>query len=183
MGLVGFSQLQRAEYSAVNAGTRAPDFSALTLDSSPVARTLADYRGRVVLLNIWRTDCLPCIDEMPTLEALHREFRDRGLSVVAVSVDLPGGAERIREFAKQLNLTFEILYDAEGDINHAYRTTGVPETFLIGRDGIITRKQIGPDDWASLANRALVAQLLGDTPVPSEVHSQTAPGRGNGSGD
>jgi peroxiredoxin len=182
VGLTGFSMLQKAEYSVINAGTPAPDFTARTLDSVPVTRTLADYRGNVVLINIWRTDCPPCIQEMPTLEALHREFRDRGLRVVAVSVDAPGMENRIREFVGDLKLTFDVLYNPERDIEDKYRTRAVPESFVIGRDGIITRKVWGADDWSSLPNRALIAQLLGAAITPPEVPKQTVQDRGTGSG-
>ena len=177
-GLIAFSMLQRDEYSLINAGTAAPDFTAQTLDATPVRRTLADYRGQVVLINIWKTDCAPCVEEMATLEMLHREFHGRGLRVVAVSVDVLPDAERlIREFVKKYDLTFEVLFDPDRDIESVYRTRGVPESYVIGRDGIVTRKHWGWDDWSSLPNRALIAQLVGagqppdttEPPLPAQA--------------
>jgi peroxiredoxin len=174
----------REELFPITSGAPAPDFSATPLvepvlpgaddtlfvgrvvESAP-ARTLADYRGEVVLLNVWATWCPPCRAEMPSLERLHREFARRGLRIVAVSVDEPGQAPKIHEFAKQYGLTFEILHDESKRIQRDFRTTGLPETFVIARDGIIRKKVIGADDWSSAGNRSLIAQLLAE-PAPGE---------------
>jgi peroxiredoxin len=169
------------EISLVNAGTRAPQFSALTLSTPPASKSLADYEGYVVLLNIWRTDCAPCEKEMPSIETLYREFRDRGFKVVAVSVDPPGSETRIREFAQRYDLTFDILFDTAAVIEDIYQTRGWPESCVIGRDGIITRKVWGDQNWASLPNRSLIAQLLGET-VPS-VQLEPATNAGVTGGD
>jgi cytochrome c biogenesis protein CcmG, thiol:disulfide interchange protein DsbE len=147
----------------VRPGDVAPDFRGWTVAAPVVERTLADYAGHVVLLNIWATWCEPCIVEMPTLEALHRRFAGEGLRVVAVSVDAPGEMAAIRRFRDQLGLTFEILHDA-ADIRATYQTAGVPESFVIGRDGRIRRRVFSAEDWDSPSNRALVAQLLGAVP-------------------
>lgn len=147
------------ELFTVQAGSRAPDFRAITLDSPPVTRTLADYPGEVVLLNIWATWCGPCEAEMPSMELLHRSYADSGLRIVAVSIDEPGSDATIREFIERYALTFEILHDPTKKIIDTYRTAGVPETFVIGRDGVIRRKTYA-QDWNSPANRALIAQLV-----------------------
>jgi peroxiredoxin len=144
----------------VQVGSAAPDFAANTLDASPTTRTLADYQGRVILLNVWATWCEPCKEEMPSMERLHREYSDRGLSVVAVSIDFPGSEKRIRDFEAEYGITFDILYDPEGNIQKSYQTVGVPETFIIDRKGMLVRKVWRAQDWASLANRALMVQLL-----------------------
>jgi peroxiredoxin len=120
----------------------------------------------VVLLNIWATWCAPCRVEMPSIERLYRELGPRGLAVVAVSIDDPDTDDAIRDFARELGLTFEILHDAPGAIQRAYQTTGVPETFVIGPDGVIRKKVIGAADWASAANRALFASLLDEAAAP-----------------
>ena len=143
----------------VEPGMRAPEMTAVTLDTPPVKRTLADYEGHVVLLNVWATWCGPCEAEMPSMERLHRSFADSGLRIVAVSIDDPGNEGAVREFIKRYDLTFEILHDPTKRIIDQYRTSGVPETFVIGRDGIIRRKTYA-QDWNTPANRALVAQLL-----------------------
>jgi cytochrome c biogenesis protein CcmG, thiol:disulfide interchange protein DsbE len=162
----------------VTVGSRAPDIHAVTLDPEPAVRTLADYDGRVVLLNVWATWCEPCRVEMPSMEALHRDYAPHGLSVVAVSIDQAGSRNTILAFADSLDLTFDILHDPVNRIQRDYQGGGVPETFVIGRDGIIRRKWWGAEDWNSPANRALIAQLVG-APAPDSneipVHGDVAP--------
>mgnify|MGYP003575930896 FL=1 len=126
------------------------------------AISLADFRGKIVLLNIWATWCGPCIVEMPTLEALHREFKDTDLRIVAVSIDQAQTEHAIQEFVTKLGLTFEVVHDPEGDITRDYQVMGYRETFVIGRDGVIRKKVIGAADWNSEGNRALVRQLLAE---------------------
>lgn len=154
------------ELTTVGVGSNAPGFTALTMPSATeghrVAKTLSSYRGEVVLLNIWATWCVPCRTEMPSIQALHQSMGPKGLKVVAVSVDRAGAENEIESFAKELGLTFEILHDSTMAIRTLYRTTGVPETFLIARDGTIRRKWIGPEDWNSPGNQRLITSLLAD---------------------
>ena len=165
------------ELFPVTVGSSAPDFRARTLVPPVREKTLADYKGQVVLLNIWATWCGPCRIEMPSIERLHQAFGPRGLKVVAVSVDDPGTEERVRAFADSLRLTFEILHNPAGDIQQTYQTTGVPETFVIGPDGTIRKKFIGADNWSSPSNRALIASLLG---VAAGDTAAAAPASGDG---
>jgi cytochrome c biogenesis protein CcmG/thiol:disulfide interchange protein DsbE len=153
------------ELFPVSVGSMAPDFKAVTVDAAKRPKTLADYKGKVVLLNVWATWCEPCRVEMPSIEKLHREYGTRGLAVVAVSVDDPGAETRIVDFTKELGLTFEVLHDPEQSITRSYQITGYPETFVIARDGTIRKKVISSADWSSDANRALVRELLG---LPSD---------------
>ena len=164
LGVAGLAatQLMRRELFPVEPGSRAPDFRAVTLDEEPRPRTMDDYRGKVVLLNIWATWCAPCRIEMPSIEQLHKSYAQKGLEVVAVSVDDPGTSEQIRDFVEQYGLTFDVLHDPEGRIREQYQTTGYPETVVIGRDGVIRRKLIGASDWNSPATRALIERLLGE---------------------
>lgn len=148
------------ELFPVDPGRPAPAWTARTLDKPARIRTGESYEGEVVLLNIWATWCQPCRVEMPSLQALHQAYADSGLHIVAVSIDDPGQERGIREFAQSYGLTFEILHDPSKRIQKIFQTTGVPETFVIGADGIIRRKMIGAEDWNSAANRGLVSQLL-----------------------
>lgn len=163
-GLAAATHFLGDELFPVTVGSSAPDFRASTLEPQRGTKTLDDYKGDVVLLNIWATWCVPCQVEMPSLEKLHRAMGPRGLKVVAVSVDDPGPGvdQKIRDFAKQYGLTFEVLHEGTGGIEKLYQTTGVPETFVIGRDGVIRKKIIGASDWNSDGNRALIAQLLAE---------------------
>jgi cytochrome c biogenesis protein CcmG/thiol:disulfide interchange protein DsbE len=149
------------ELFPVSVGSNAPPLQASTLVGARRTKSLDDYKGKVVLLNVWATWCEPCKVEMPSIEKLHKEFGPRGLAVVAVSVDDAGTEEHIREFVKELGLTFEILHDPTGATSRSYQVTGYPETFVIARDGTIRKKIIGAADWSSEANRALIRELLG----------------------
>jgi len=164
--LVGAGKnLLRNELSPVGVGAEAPSFSAVTLDSAARTKTLDDYRGQVVMINIWATWCGPCRVEMPSIEQLHRAYAPKGLKVVAVSVDDPGTEPQIRDFVEQYGLTFEVLHDTggqEGRIARDYQTSGYPETVIIGRDGIIRKKLLGAHDWNSPENRALIERLLAE---------------------
>jgi peroxiredoxin len=156
------------ELFPVAVGSKAPPLHGVTLDGTKRVKTLADYKGKVVLLNVWATWCEPCRVEMPSIEKLHREFGDRGLAVVAVSVDDAGTESHIVDFTKELKLTFEVLHDPEQITGRNYQVTGYPETFVIARDGTIRKKKIAAEDWSSEANRALVSELLGiSAPVAS----------------
>lgn len=161
LGVVGAgAYVMRDELFPLQVGSRAPSFVARAVDGTNRVRTLDDYRGKVVVLNIWATWCLPCIREMPTFERLHRTFPDSDLRVVAVSVDDAVGADSVRRYAEGLGVTFEVLLDSTHAIDRIYQVTGYPETFVIAKDGTIRKKWIGEADWASPSNVALVRELL-----------------------
>lgn len=149
------------ELFPVSVGSAAPPMQATTVDGTNRTKSLADYKGKVVLLNVWATWCEPCRVEMPSIEKLHRVYGPQGLAVVAVSVDDAGMEDRVRDFAKELGITFEILHDPSRTTSANYQITGYPETFIIARDGTIRKKVIGAADWSSEANRALIRELLG----------------------
>lgn len=159
--LFAATRLLGDELFPVSVGSRVPPFSAVTVDGSNRTKTLADYEGKVVLVNVWATWCGPCRVEMPSIERLHREFGPRGLAVVAISIDDPGSDERIREFVKEVGISFEVLHGREEEIKPSFQITGYPETFVVARDGTIRKKVIGAADWSSEANRALIGELLG----------------------
>ena len=153
------------EIAPVGVGANAPGFSVMTLDATPVKKTLADYKGQVVMINIWATWCAPCRVEMPSIEKLHTAYAGKGLKVVAISVDEPGTDSLIREFARDYKLSFEILHDTggqEGSVSRNYQISGYPETVVIGRDGVIRKKYLGATNWNSPSNRALIERLLAE---------------------
>ena len=135
-----------------------PDFSGFTADGQKVS--LAGLSGRVVLLNFWATWCLECRPEMPAFERLHREFSVQGLAVVGINAR--EGTSTIREYAKELGLTFPLILDPKGTINAAYGVIGLPTTFLIGRDGRPVALAVGPREWASTPARAIIQALLAE---------------------
>lgn len=149
--------------SGIAARARAPRFAAVTLDSVPVQRTLDDYAGQPLIINLWATWCDPCREEMPGFERLYRDYKGRGLRIVAISADDGGSKDLIREFVKEHRLTFDVLHDQSGDVLTQFRARGIPETFLISRTGeIVGRRFVA--DWSSPASRALVDSLLALTP-------------------
>ena len=174
LGLWTATRLLSDELFHVEIGSRAPQFTARTLDAKPVPRTLADYQGRVVLLNVWATWCPPCREEMPSIQALHRDFAPRGFKVVAVSIDDEASTGKVRDFVREFGLTFDVLQNPSGDIQRIYATTGVPENFVIGADGVV-RKKAYAQDWNSPENRALIARLLDEAGAPPAASATVQP--------
>ena len=163
----------RDEMFPVDVGARAPNFEAVTLNDHVVKSLREDYKGQVVLLNIWATWCGPCRIEMPSLEKLYKEFGPQGLRIVAVNAADPDAADStVRQFADGYGLTFDILRDmpaaGQDSITKVYKTRGFPESFVIDKQGVIRKKWISYDDWASQGNRSLIASLLG-LPVPKPL--------------
>ncbi|UCG86032.1 MAG: TlpA family protein disulfide reductase [Gemmatimonadota bacterium] len=143
----------------VRPGSQAPEFQAANVMTGDTV-TLADYEGEVVLLNIWATWCAPCEKEMPSMQRLHELLGPEGLRVVAVSVDAID-SERVREWAQERDLTFDILHNRSGRIERDYQTTAVPETFILDRDGVIVRKEISAREWDSEMYIKIFTRLMG----------------------
>jgi cytochrome c biogenesis protein CcmG/thiol:disulfide interchange protein DsbE len=130
--------------AALSVGEPAPDKELEALDGSESA-TLADYRGRWVLLNFWASWCEPCRDEAPALERFHREGRDAGVAVVGVNLD--DARDDARAFVEEFGLTYPQLRDGDGrERRDAYGMTGFPESFLVDPDGRIALIRRGPVD-------------------------------------
>ena len=146
------------EIFPVEVGSRAPQFHAINVATGDSV-TLDTYRGKVVLLNVWATWCAPCVREMPSMQRLHQALGDSGLVVLAVSVD-DGNPELVRSFYREYGLTFPMIQDRSRAIERIYQTSGVPESFVLNRDGRIVKKLIGEQDWSSPANRELFRRLL-----------------------
>lgn len=123
-------------------GSVAPDYAALSLAGDSVS--LADHRGRVVLVNIWATWCHPCRDELPVLQKLHEADSGKGLDIIGVSVDAYGEERKVRDFAKSFGLSYPIWLDPDERVTHTFLAIGVPATFLIGRDGTLMWRHVGP---------------------------------------
>ena len=140
------SSFDLAEKQRFKKGVNAPNFTLPDLNGKMVS--LADYKGRVVLLNIWATWCRPCVEEMPSMEKLHQELKDEKFTILAVSID-ESGAKAVQPFMKKHKLSFSALIDIAGTINSLYQTTGVPESFIIDKQGRILEEIIGPRDWAA----------------------------------
>ena len=164
--LVVVAWMNQDRIQPVTAGTLAPDFEVENLDGG-LAR-LSDHRGEVVLVNIWATWCPPCRDEMPSMERLYQEFAKEEFEIMAVSIEAELGfldefgqvGGNIEAFADSLGLTFPMLHNPSGDIQRLYRTRGVPESFLIGRDGVIYKKVVYETEWDAPGHTELIQRLL-----------------------
>ena len=146
---------------SVDIGTAAPDIRLADLATGDSVALRARYAGTVTLVNIWATWCLPCRVEMPTMQRVYDAFAPQGFRIAAVSID-EARPDVVTRFARELDLTFDILHDRSGRIQQLYRTTGVPESFLLNRQGVIVKRVIGAYDWNSPANRALIERLLAE---------------------
>src|SRR5262249_52015722 len=122
--------------------------------------TLDTWSGKLVVLNFWATWCTPCTTEMPTLEALWRAYRDRGLVVIGVSVDRGAPPALIDPYVRNLALTFPILFDPDSKTAGAWRVTGLPSTFVLRPDGDVAGVAVGPREGNSAEVRALLEGLL-----------------------
>lgn len=122
--------------------------------------SLDTWRDKVVVLNFWATWCSPCTVEMPTLEALWRDYRDRGVVVVGISVDRGAPRPLLEPYVRNLGLTFPILLDPELATANAWRVTGLPATFIIRPDGTVAGMAIGAREWNSGPMKALLESLL-----------------------
>jgi len=123
-------------------GHAAPGYAAVSLTGDSVS--LAGLRGRVVLLNVWATWCGPCREEIPALQKLYQAHASLGLELVGVSVDAKTDAGAVRDFVREYGMTYPVWLDPEERVTNTFRTVGVPSTFLIGRDGKILWKHVGP---------------------------------------
>jgi cytochrome c biogenesis protein CcmG, thiol:disulfide interchange protein DsbE len=168
------SYFMHDELFPVEVGSSAPAFKARTVDGTNRVKTLDDYKGKVVVLNIWATWCEPCKVEMPSFELLNRVFTGTDLRVVGVSIDDAVGADSVRNYAHDFALTFDILLDSLHTIDRDYQVTGYPETFVIARDGTIRKKWIGPANWVSRDNLALIRDLLGLPDTSGAVRSDSS---------
>ncbi len=140
-------------------GSRIPEYRLLDVATGDSIDLRAGYDGSVTLINVWATWCPPCIAEMPSMEKLYQEYRDRGFRIAAVSIDA-GNADQVSSFAKNLGVTFDILHDRSGAIQQTYQTMGVPQSFLVDRKGRIRYISLGAEHWDSAKNQDRVAELL-----------------------
>jgi cytochrome c biogenesis protein CcmG, thiol:disulfide interchange protein DsbE len=145
----------------VGVGAQAPDFRAVDLGTGDSVSLRQRYRGAVTLVNVWATWCVPCRVEMPAMERLYQALSPQGFKIAAVSID-EGAPEDVQAFAQELGLSFDLLQDRSTRIQQIYHTTGVPESFLLNRQGIIVKRVIGAHDWASTVNRGLIERLLNE---------------------
>jgi peroxiredoxin len=165
--------------------TRAPDFTLRDTGGGTVS--LSGQRGRLVLLNFWATWCGPCRDEMPSMEALSRNFGGQGFTILAVNQKET--AARVIKFMKTHGLNFNVPLDTDGRVNSAYRVYGIPVSYLIDGNGNVIGMKSGPRDWASPDVVEVFRKLIADgggaaaagsmnleptTPLPGTLRAKSA---------
>ena len=123
-------------------GSNAPDFTVADDDRKI---TLSELHGKTVVLNFWATWCPPCVEEMPSLLSMQQRLKDKGVTVLAVSVDVDDNA--YHRFLKDHNVNLLTVRDPDQKSNRLYGTFRYPETYVIDRNGKVRRKFIGPVDW------------------------------------
>src|SRR5215813_1736901 len=136
--------------------TLAPDFLLKDLNGNSVR--IRDLRGKVVLLNFWATWCPSCRFEMPSMEALYKEFSGQGLILLAIN--FRESPQEIQSFYKEHNLSIRALLDSSAEAFVRYEAWSLPTTFLIDRRGFIVGRVIGYRDWHSDQTKAVFTQLL-----------------------
>lgn len=133
-----------------------PDFTLPNLDSKKIS--LKDFRGKLVFLNFWATWCVPCREEMPAMEKLYQEFKEKNFLVLAVNVK--DRKQDAVNFAKELKLSYPIVIDPDAQVGLLYGAWGLPTTYLIGPKGEGLARAWGPAEWYSPAARNLIKDLL-----------------------
>lgn len=135
------------QFSPTTPPRPAPEVTVQTRSGETVR--LADFSGRPVLINFWATWCAPCVEEMPSLVLMQRRMKDKGVTVLAVSVDVDDNA--YRQFVKKHGVDLLTVRDSGQKANGLYGTFKFPETYVIDRKGIMRRKFIGAIDWTQPA--------------------------------
>lgn len=171
------------EINFVKENTAALPFELPYVDKEGTLSWEKDLKGRVVLLNFWATWCAPCLEEMPAMHRLHEKLEAEGLTVVAISEDdhvyLP------KNYALEQKFSFPVLFDDDHRVASRWGTFKYPETYIIGRDGLVKRKLFGPAEWDNDAAVEYFRELLktgtqvsADAPeIPTDPSAARSPER------
>lgn len=159
LGLAGTAQAAGFE---TRAPTPAPALQAVDLTGAP--RTLADYRGKVVVLNFWASWCPPCLREMPSMERLRVKMAGRPLAVVAL--DSAETRQEVDAFLSKMTLGFPILLDPDGSNTKRWKVFALPTTFLLDAEGRVRHVLTGPTEWDEGEALALIESLLAEVRMP-----------------
>jgi len=173
--VIGLVLNQRTMYLPVSEGTKAFDFDLPNLEGDRV--DFSNFYGKVVFLNFWATWCEPCEAEMPSMEELYTVFKSQGkpFEIVAVSIDTDK-TDVVQRFVDKHNLTFTVLHDMDGKVRDMYKTTGVPETYIIDQNGYIVEKILGERDWTKLDSISSVTEVLQKGPLDPSIYAERKPG-------
>lgn len=143
-------------------GDRAPDFTVQNLDGDDVTIKISDYRGKIVMINFWATWCVPCTEEMPSLQIVSDNWSSQGVVLIAIADNYEETIDSVNEFILGEGYTFPVYYDSEGQGKTLYSINTRPTTFFIDREGIIRYMQIGSfSDQAEIESRLNFVEASG----------------------
>ncbi len=154
LALLGIG-LIRSQQGPINVGDRIPDFSLTTFDGQ--SYNTADLRGQVILINFWASWCDPCKEEAAALEQAHQEYQERG--VVFLGVNYVDTEPEALAYLDQFGITYPNGPDLGTEISQAFRMRGVPETYIVDRQGTLVSRKIGPYGSLSEIEAALEAAI------------------------
>jgi thiol-disulfide isomerase/thioredoxin len=160
-GLAAFAKGDMAAFVVKKQPAPVPAIQMIDGDGKPVS--LADWKGKVVLLNLWATWCAPCLQEMPSLDQLKGALGGKNFDVVAVSIDRGAQEKPKGFFAKAGIKSLRFLQDPSGRAFADLKTPGMPTTLLIDRDGREIGRLVGPAEWNSPDAQALVKAAIAAT--------------------
>jgi peroxiredoxin len=142
---------------SIKGDQKVPDFTLKDLNGKKVG--IKQFKGKIILINFWATWCAPCKEEMPSMEILHRQFKDKNFVLLAVSVDY-GEVKTIQEFVSKHQYTFPVLLDPKGEVFDLFNVRGIPTTFLVDKKGKMIGKAVGPRDWKSQEFFSFISLLI-----------------------
>ncbi|HEX7928216.1 MAG TPA: TlpA disulfide reductase family protein [bacterium] len=140
---------------------QALDFMGINAAGKPVR--LSDLKGNVVLLNFWATWCVPCLEEMPSMDRLNRQLQGKKFKVLAV--DLQETADQVQQFAKNNKFSYDLVLDPAGEISHHYGVLRIPVNYVVDQKGLIIRRALGSRVWDSKESIAFFTGLISAPPT------------------
>lgn len=142
--------------SRLPAGSMAMPFELTSLDGTRVR--LSDLAGKIVLVNFWATWCGPCKEEMPSLARLQQQLDPKKFVLLTVTTDLQ--RQGIAQFLSQAGVALPVLFDEDQEVSRSFLVRGLPTTVVIGRDGTLSGRAVGPRAWDSQESVALMRQMM-----------------------
>lgn len=134
-----YANFTKDDVKKVAIGQKAPDF--ILTDMNGEQHRLSDYEGQGVFLNFWGTYCKPCEREMPYMDNQYKQFKDKGVQVLAVNVS--ESELSVNKFIDRLNLSFPVVIDKNGQVQTAYGIGALPATFMIDKEGNVVKYHTG----------------------------------------
>lgn len=159
---------ERQEAAALSRPETLPAFTLYDMSGEAVTKQELLANDKALFINFWATWCKPCREEIPALEALHQRHSADGLLIAGVSIDQPGDSAKIVSFASALGATYSLWHDPDDKVSTTFLAIGVPASYLIGRDGTLRWRHVGPvkadDGPLNEALRIALAEPASSTP-------------------